>query len=205
MSALVRVSKIEGRAVPIEGHDIDTDRIIPARFLKEITFSRMGRYPFYDERFNSDGSPKPHPFNDPKFQGASLLFVESNFGCGSSREHAPQALMRWGIRAIVGVSFAEIFAGNCAMLGVPTVTVSPKDARRLLEKAKQTPETVFTLDLQKKVLFSPKGEIPIDLPESRRKAFLEGTWDSTRLLLANFPKVRDRASCLPYLNFQRRA
>ncbi len=117
-----KINQIEGKAVPVEGNDIDTDRIIPARYLKEITFTNMGKYPFYDERFDAEGKPKGHPFDLPQFQGAHLLFVNQNFGCGSSREHAPQALMRWGVRAVVGESFAEIFAGNCTMLGIPTAT-----------------------------------------------------------------------------------
>ena len=126
MSADAKVVKVTGTVIPMRGNDIDTDRIIPARYLKEITFARMGEYPFYDERFDSAGKPKAHPFNDPKYRGASILFVNKNFGCGSSREHAPQALFRFGIHAIVGESFAAIFAGNCVVMGIPTVTFTPR-------------------------------------------------------------------------------
>ena len=123
MSEIVKITNIRGTALPMRGNDIDTDRIIPARYLKEVTFARMGDYPFFDERFDAAGKTKDHVFNDPEYRGASILFVNKNFGCGSSREHAPQALYRFGLKAIVGESFAAIFAGNCTIMGVPTVTV----------------------------------------------------------------------------------
>src|SRR4051812_13623983 len=135
-----KIEKISGRAVPVVGDAIDTDRIIPARYLKEITFTNMGAYPFYDERYDSDGKLKPHAFNEPRYQGSSLLFVNGNFGCGSSREHAPQSLMRWGIKAMVGESSAEIFAGNCVMLGIPAVTVTPAEAAQLQARAHEDPQ-----------------------------------------------------------------
>jgi len=194
-----RIERIEGTAVPVEGNDIDTDRIIPARFLKEITFSNMGKYPFYDERFEADGSRKTHPFNEDRFQGASLLVSNQNFGCGSSREHAPQALMRWGVKAILAESFAEIFAGNCAMLGVPAVTASAKDIRKVVDAVKKDPKTRFTLDLCAMTLAWPAGIVKVILPEGRRKALTEGTWDSTSLLMANADKARAVARRLPYL------
>lgn len=195
-----RIERIEGTAVPVEGNDIDTDRIIPARFLKEITFSNMGQYPFYDERFAADGSKKGHPFDDPKYQGASLLFSNENFGCGSSREHAPQALFRWGVKAVVAESFAEIFAGNCAMIGMPVVTVSGADLKKALEAVKADPKTRFTLDLPKKTLSWSGHSVSIDLPEGRRQALMEGTWDSTSLLLANAAKTAAVANRLSYIS-----
>ncbi len=201
-----KVLSVQGRAVPVRGDDIDTDRIIPARYLKEITFSKMGDYPFFDERFNADGSPKPHPFNESRFQGASLLIGNVNFGCGSSREHAPQALARWGnpkhpgIKAIVAESFAEIFAGNCVMLGVPAVTASKADVAALQALAEQAPETPFTLDLAAMTLNGGGLKLAVALPESRRKALTEGTWDSTGLLRENADKVRALAEGLPYMN-----
>ena len=106
------IKRVEGRGVVVRGHDIDTDRIVPARYLKEITFSSMGEYPFFDERYDADGKPVEHPFNEDRFQGAQVLVVNRNFGCGSSREHAPQALYRWGIRVVIGESFGPIFAGS---------------------------------------------------------------------------------------------
>lgn len=213
MSKIIRV---DGTAVPVIGDDIDTDRIIPARYLKEITFSKMGDYPFFDERFNKDGSQKKHSFNDPKFKDAKILFANVNFGCGSSREHAPQALMRWGIEAIVAESFAEIFAGNCVMLGIPAVTTSKENMKHLQEIAERYPEADWTLDLINMTLQSVfvgglisanqlqlvhfKVPIEMKMPDSRRKALLEGTWDSTGLLLDNAGKVAEKATKLAYMS-----
>jgi 3-isopropylmalate/(R)-2-methylmalate dehydratase small subunit len=195
-----KITQIEGRAVAVEGNDIDTDRIIPARYLKEITFTNMGNYPFYDERFDAEGKPKGHPFDLPQFQGAHLLFVNQNFGCGSSREHAPQSLMRWGVRAIIGESFAEIFAGNCTMLGIPTVTVNHGEMMKLQTLVKEKPETKFMLDLEKKTLMSEGKEyLKFDIHESKRNALVNGTWDSTSLLLANTGKTANVAKKLPYV------
>jgi len=196
-----RIVKIEGTAVPVEGNDIDTDRIIPARYLKEITFANMGKYAFYDERFDEKGASKGHPFDLPQYRGAQLLFVNQNFGCGSSREHAPQSLMRWDIQAIVGESFAEIFAGNCTMLGIPTATVPHEDMLKLQALAKEKPQTRFTVDLEKKALFADGKEIvKFEIHESKRNAFVNGTWDSTGLLLANASKTAGVAKRLPYVS-----
>ena len=195
-----KITVVSGTALPLRGNDIDTDRIIPARYLKEITFARMGEYPFFDERFDADGKPKPHLFNDPKHKGAAILLVNKNFGCGSSREHAPQALLRFGIRAIVGESFAAIFAGNCLILGVPTVTVPASEIGKLMQLVEHDPQINFTLDLQAKRLFSG-GEVAVafDIPESARKALTEGYWDSNAVLRANLDKVRSVAASLPYM------
>ena len=149
MSDIVKITQVSGTAVPIRGNDIDTDRIIPARYLKEPTFARMGDYPFFDERFDAAGKKKDHPFNDPEYRGASILFVNKNFGCGSSREHAPQALYRFGIKAIVGESFAAIFAGNCTMMGLPTVVVDAKEIAQLMKGVEDNPRTEYTVDLAK--------------------------------------------------------
>jgi 3-isopropylmalate/(R)-2-methylmalate dehydratase small subunit len=195
------ITKIEGTAVPVEGNDIDTDRIIPARYLKEITFANMGKYPFYDERFDAQGRSKGHPFDQPQHQGAHTLLVNQNFGCGSSREHAPQSLMRWGIQAIVGESFAEIFAGNCTMLGIPTATVSQADIQKLQALAKEKPQTKFTVDLEKKNISADGKEIvKFEIHESKRNALVNGTWDSTSLLLANASKTAEVAKRLPYVS-----
>ncbi|MGN6732176.1 MAG: 3-isopropylmalate dehydratase small subunit, partial [Candidatus Binatia bacterium] len=152
MSEIVKITRISGTAVPIRGNDIDTDRIIPARYLKEPTFARMGEYPFFDERFDTAKKKKDHPFNDPEYEGASVLFVNKNFGCGSSREHAPQALYRFGIQAIVGESFAAIFAGNCTMMGLPTVTVGAKEIEQLMKSVEDNPRTEYTVDLEQKTI-----------------------------------------------------
>lgn len=199
MSNLVKITTIAGTAIPIRGNDIDTDRIIPARYLKEVSFARMGDYPFFDERFDSAGKPKLHPFNDAKYRGASILLVNKNFGCGSSREHAPQALNRFGIRAIVGESFAAIFAGNCTMIGVPTVTVSQASAELLMKAVEQNPITPFTVSIETKTITFGERRIAIDLPETYRSALTSGSWDSTALLRANLDQAKKTASKLPYI------
>jgi 3-isopropylmalate/(R)-2-methylmalate dehydratase small subunit len=200
MSQIVKITKVSGTAVPIRGNDIDTDRIIPARYLKEVTFARMGNYPFFDERFDAAAKKKDHPFNDREYKGASILFVNKNFGCGSSREHAPQALYRFGIQAIVGESFAAIFAGNCTIMGVPTVTVSAKEMEQLMKSVEENPRTEYTVNLETKTLSYGNVKIGIDLPETYRKALTTGSWDSTALLRANLEQVKRTASKLPYMN-----
>ncbi|MBM4264186.1 MAG: 3-isopropylmalate dehydratase small subunit [Deltaproteobacteria bacterium] len=199
MGDIVKIIKLSGTALPMRGNDIDTDRIIPARYLKEVTFARMGDYPFFDERFSAEGKKKDHPFNDPEYSGAAVLFVNKNFGCGSSREHAPQALNRFGIKVIVGESFAAIFAGNCTMMGVPTVTVSEKDIQQLIKSVEENPKLEYTIDLESKTLTYGKNKIAIDLPETSRTALITGSWDSTALLRANLAQVRQTATKLPYI------
>jgi 3-isopropylmalate/(R)-2-methylmalate dehydratase small subunit len=199
MSDIVKISQVSGRAVPIRGNDIDTDRIIPARYLKEPTFARMGEYPFFDERFDSAGKEKDHPFNDPEYKGASILFVNKNFGCGSSREHAPQALYRFGIKAVVGESFAAIFAGNCTMMGLPAVAVGGKDIEQLMKSVEDNPRTEYTVDLETKTISYGNQKIALDLPETYRTALTKGFWDSTALLRANLEQVRKTAGKLPYV------
>ncbi|HUI70204.1 MAG TPA: isopropylmalate isomerase, partial [Spirochaetia bacterium] len=139
---------IKGRGIVLPGDDIDTDRIIPARYLRLITFEELGKYAFFDERFDDAGKPKPHPLNDPRFTGGSILLVNRNFGCGSSREHAPQSLMRMGINAFVGESFAEIFSGNCTALGLPAVRVSRDDALQLQKLVEGDPTLEVSVDLE---------------------------------------------------------
>jgi len=199
MSEIVKITAISGTAVPIRGNDIDTDRIIPARYLKEPTFARMGNYPFFDERFDSSGKKKDHPLNDPEYRGASLLFVNKNFGCGSSREHAPQALYRFGIKAIVGESFAAIFAGNCTMMGLPAVVVGAKEIDQLIKSVEENPRTEYTVDLEKKTISYGNQKLPFDMPETYRTALTQGYWDSTVLLRANLDEVKLTAAKLPYM------
>ena len=199
MSEIVKITKIAGTAVPIRGNDIDTDRIIPARYLKEPTFVRMGNYPFFDERFDGSGKKKDHPFNDPEYKGASILFVNKNFGCGSSREHAPQALYRFGIQTIVGESFAAIFAGNCTMMGLPAVVVGAKEIAQLMKSVEENPRTEYTVDLESKTLSYGDQKIAIDLPDTYRTALTQGYWDSTALLRANLDAVKKTAAKLPYV------
>ncbi len=190
--------RLSGTAIPMIGNDIDTDRIVPARFLKELTFKKMGDYFFYDSRFDTHGNPLPHILNDPRYQGASLLIVGKNFGCGSSREHAPQAMMRYGIQAVIGISFADIFAGNCQAIGIPAVVASSEDIAGLIEAISEHPSSVWQLDLATKTVVGEKRSIAIDVPESRRQALITGTWDSTALLQANRGLIQDVANRLPY-------
>jgi 3-isopropylmalate/(R)-2-methylmalate dehydratase small subunit len=200
MSNIVKITAISGTAVPIRGNDIDTDRIIPARYLKEPTFARMGDYPFFDERFDQSGKKKDHPLNDPEYRGASLLFVNKNFGCGSSREHAPQALYRFGIKAIVGESFAAIFGGNCTMMGLPAVVVGAKEIDELIKSVEENPRTEYTVDLEKKTISYGSQKLFFDMPETYRTALTQGYWDSTALLRGNLDQVKLTAAKLPYMS-----
>ena len=201
-----RIARVSGTGLPIRGNDIDTDRIVPARYLKEVTFDRMGEYPFYDERFDESGNTRSHPFNDPQYRGASILLVNGNFGCGSSREHAPQALHRFGIQAILGESFAEIFAGNSLAIGLPVVTATPSDIQQIMDLVEEDPTVELALDLTNKSLRAGDTTIAITLPETARSALIDGHWDSTTVLAANLAKVREVAAKLPYSNgFQQSA
>jgi 3-isopropylmalate/(R)-2-methylmalate dehydratase small subunit len=190
---------IKGRAIPMPGNDIDTDRIIPARYLKCVTFEELGQYAFYDERFDEDGGSKDHPFNDERFRGGAILLVNSNFGCGSSREHAPQSLMRMGIQAIVGESFAEIFAGNCTALGIPTVRLEPKEIEFLMATVAEKPDLILTVDLSAGTVAAGDSVFSMNMPESYRQSLLAGTWDTTATLLLNLEKIAKTAQKLPYI------
>jgi len=192
------ISKIEGNAIPLIGEDIDTDRIIPARFLKEITFENMGKYAFYDARFDEAGNVLDHPFNDVRFQGASILVAGRNFGCGSSREHAPQALRRYGIQAVLAPSFAEIFRGNCKAIGVATMTVSEPAIASLQAAILGNPSLTVVVDLVARQVTAGDMRIAVDMPDSHRQAFLSGTWESIGLLVANDTLIRDKDKTLPY-------
>ncbi|MCS7225946.1 MAG: 3-isopropylmalate dehydratase small subunit [Gloeomargarita sp. SKYB31] len=172
--------QISGRAIPLVGNDIDTDRIIPARFLRCVTFDGLGAHVFADDRAQGN-----HPFDQPQYQGAAILVVNANFGCGSSREHAPQALRRWGIRAIVGESFAEIFAGNCLALGIPVATAAPDVIRTLQAQIAAEPAQAFTLDIQTLTLATDAQTWPVQMDLGAQRALLQGTWDACGQLLAN--------------------
>ena len=195
-----KILRISGKAVVLRGDDIDTDRIIPARFLKEITFSNLGKYPFYDERVNADSTLKDHPFNDPQNQDGEILFVNKNFGCGSSREHAPQSLFRWGIKAIVGESFAEIFASNCLTLGIPVLRIAENDMREVQKLAHSNRDSVWVADVENNTLSTDNFSVAANMPEQSQKALLHGHWNSTDLLLENMNKVRQLSQQLPYIS-----
>jgi 3-isopropylmalate/(R)-2-methylmalate dehydratase small subunit len=195
---MTALKEYSGTALAVRGSDIDTDRIIPARFMRCVTFDGLGKYAFYDMRFDAQGQTKPHPFNDPAFAGSSILIAGKNFGCGSSREHAPQALAKWGIGALIAVSFAEIFAGNCTMMGIPAVRVSESDAQELMDLVEKNPGTRLDVDLESRMIRCGSRSWPLDMPESYRKALIDGSWDSTGILFANKQKILELSSRLPY-------
>ena len=199
MSEAVRAVTV-GRAIPMPGNDIDTDRIIPARYLKNVTFDGLGEAAFIDERAADHKAGRTHPFDDPRYEGGSILLVGRNFGCGSSREHAPQALQRFGIRALVGESFAEIFSGNCTVLGIPVVRAAAADVERLQALVAEQPATEVTVDLEARQVTAGAVHCSVDLPDGARLALVRGTWDSTTLLLANRDRIAATAGRLPYLN-----
>ena len=189
-----------GTALALRGGDIDTDRIIPARFLKGISFAGLGEHVFADERYAVQRKGGVHPLDDPNHRGARILLVNKNFGCGSSREHAPQALRRWGITAVVGESFGEIFAGNCVALGVPCLRVTADEAARLQEAAEADSDRSFAIDLEEKTIRSGNLVVNVELPEGARVQFLGGTWDATSTLLEAGDGIERTAARLPYLN-----
>ncbi len=195
-----KIEKVSGPAVAVHGDDIDTDRIIPARFLKTITFEGLGDHLFEDDRVESQARGKVHPFDDPAHKGARILLGGSNFGCGSSREHAPQAIIRWGIGAVVAVSFAEIFSGNSMMIGLPCATVSEDQMQKLMALADSQPTLEFALDLETSTLKAGDLVVPVSLPASTRAALLSGDWDATALLLAHYEEVEAAAARLPYVS-----
>jgi 3-isopropylmalate/(R)-2-methylmalate dehydratase small subunit len=187
--------EIVGRGIPLPGNDVDTDRIIPARYLKSVTFERLEEHVFGDARKQDP----EHPFNQPAYQGASVLVVGLNFGCGSSREHAPEALRRWGIRGIVGGSFAEIFFGNCTALGIPCVTAAPADLEWLQRAVAREPGRELTLDLEQGEVRFGDRTIPVRVPEGTRQQLTTGTWNATSVLLEAGDAIERTARALPYV------
>ena len=196
--ALDPITQITGRAVAVPGDDIDTDRIIPARFMKCVTFDGLGEYAFYDERREADGSEKTHPLNDPTFLGANILISGSNFGCGSSREHAPQALYRFGFRAILAESFAEIFFGNATTLGMPCAVMSGADLRALAGLVAEDPKQLITVDLLEGKVSAADIDFPASVPDHAREALISGRWDAIADLLEGITQVREVAKKLAY-------
>lgn len=191
-----QIHTLKGSGIPLTGNDIDTDRIIPARFLRCVTFDQLGQQVFADDRQQADGQ---HPFDLPQFQGASLLVVNGNFGCGSSREHAPQAISKWGIKAIIGESFAEIFFGNCLAIGIPCVTASPEAIQQLQAQLHQHPETDVQIDLDQQTLTWADVSHSIGMGEGPRQMLVSGTWDACGQLLAQAEQIQATTERLPYL------
>lgn len=187
----------------MRGDDIDTDRIMPARFLRAVTFEGLERHLFEDERAGSVAAAQAHgvhPFDNPHYQGASVLLVNSNFGCGSSREHAPQALRRWGIRAVVGESFSEIFFGNAVMIGMPCVTAAPDEVRELMERVEERPDARLRIDLKARTCELDGFTCAVAISSHVRDAFVTGAWDTTGLLLERYDEVDAVSGRLPYVS-----
>ncbi len=192
-----KITQIKGQCISLIGNDIDTDRIIPARFLKCVNFDSLGESVFADDRKNLKGR---HPFDLEENKNASILVVNSNFGCGSSREHAPQALLRWGIKAIIGESFADIFYSNCIAIGIPCFTL----AKELIQKIQKNRDEKFLfleIDLKKSLAKSKDLNLNLEMKESSRKMFISGEWDATSTLLENVNLIENKFNQLPYVKF----
>ena len=199
--ALEKITKVSGRGVHVPGDDIDTDRIIPARFMKCVTFDGLGEFAFYDVRFNSEtGEKTDHPLNDPRFAGASILVAGVNFGCGSSREHAPQSLKKYGFNAVIAESFAEIFFGNSTTLAMPCVIATAADIVKLRDAIEADPATKVTIDVDKlRVTTSGGLDFPVTMPDSARDALVSGRWDPIQELLDNDKAIESKARELHYV------
>ena len=191
------ITDVSGTGVPIPGDDVDTDQILPAKFMKEVTFDNMADYLFYDARRDDDGEFNDHPLN--RFEGASIAVVNSNFGCGSSREHAPQAMMRWGIDGVVGESYAEIFRDNCKSLGIPAVTTDHETVVELQEWIEANPDGDVEIDVEGETVTYGGTTIDVDVDSAMREALVEGIWDTTALMYSNRSKVDETVADLPYV------
>jgi 3-isopropylmalate/(R)-2-methylmalate dehydratase small subunit len=191
-----KIKQISGKGVPVVGNDIDTDRIIPARFLRCVTFDGLGEQAFIDDRAQAKGE---HPFDLPQYQEANILVVNGNFGCGSSREHAPQSLSRWGIQGIIGESFAEIFLGNCIAIGLPCVTLSSALVQQIQEAIKNNPYLPVAIDLVAMTVTCGDSVFNAAIGEGAKQMFIEGTWDNCGQLMQNKTAIATTASKLPYV------
>jgi 3-isopropylmalate/(R)-2-methylmalate dehydratase small subunit len=199
--ALAKIEQVTGTAVFVPGDDIDTDRIIPARFMKCVTFDGLGQYMFHDVRFTESGGEREHPLNDPRFAGAKILLSGANFGCGSSREHAPQAIAKSGFQAVIAESFAEIFFGNSTTLGMPCVSLSHDQIAAIAALIDREPKTNVTVDLVAKQVRAGDLAFSFDIKPGARDALIQGQWDPIGQLLDGAAKVKETASRLPYLGF----
>ena len=195
--SLAPIQQISGRAVPVEGDDIDTDRIIPARYMRCVTFDGLGEFLFRDIRQTPEGKSTNHPIDQPKFQGATILVSGMNFGCGSSREHAPQAIVRAGFKAVIAGNFAEIFFGNSTTLGLPCVGAKKEDLQALTQLIQAEPNTTVKIDLEKLLVTAGKLSFPVTMKASAQQGLRTGRYDAIADLLANLPKVQSMASLAP--------
>jgi 3-isopropylmalate/(R)-2-methylmalate dehydratase small subunit len=196
---IIKIKDFKGKGIAVRGNEIDTDRIIPARFMKCITFDGLGAYAFNDERVDGNGKSKGHPFDDKRWSGHPVLVGNANFGCGSSREHAPQALKDYGVMVVIAESFAEIFAGNCSSLGMPALTLTNADIASLQDLIEKHPDTEISIDLVKMKVTAGKNEWTAKMPESYRNALLDGSWDSTAVLAEGGKEIDGIAARLPYV------
>jgi 3-isopropylmalate/(R)-2-methylmalate dehydratase small subunit len=192
----MNITAITGTGLTLRGDDIDTDQILPARYLKAITFQGMEAHIFADNRTAEQLRQRKHPIDDPKFAGATILLVNKNFGCGSSREHAPQGLRRYGFQAIIGESFGEIFAGNCVSVGMPCIQASAETVAQLQRINLTKPKTPITLDLTEMTVTAGDEIFPVTLAEGRRRQFVEGSWDPTAVLLSAGDAIEERLASL---------
>jgi len=191
-----QITAVSGRGIPLLLDDIDTDRIIPARYLRCVTFEGLGEHAFEDDRKQDPN----HPFDNPRYKGAAVLIAGRNFGCGSSREHAPQALIRWGIKAVVAESFAEIFFGNCTSNGVPAVTASTEDLRKLAAVIEADPQATVTVDLVAGRIGAGSVSVPCTMQTGAKQALVTGNWDFLGQLVDAAAEVKTKAASIPYLN-----
>jgi len=196
---LAKIEQVGGHGVYVPGDDIDTDRIIPARYMKCVTFDGLGEFMFYDVRFDEKGNKRKHPLNDPKFDGASILISGNNFGCGSSREHAPQAIYRYGFRAVIAQGFAEIFFGNSTTLGMPCVCASREDIQKIAVAVEADPRMEITIDLKGQQIRFGGQSVPCTIRDSARSALLAGMWDPIAELLEGNEAVEATAGRLAYM------
>jgi len=197
MSDDQHITDVSGTGVPIPGDDVDTDQILPARFMKEVTFDNMADYLFYDVRRDEDGEFNDHPLN--RFDGASIAVVNSNFGCGSSREHAPQAMMRWGVDGVVGESYAEIFRDNCKSLGIPAATADHETVTELQSWIEDNPDGDIHIDVEAETVTYGDRTIDVEIDDAMQEALTEGIWDTTALMYSNMSKVEATVDGLPYV------
>ncbi|MDJ0771891.1 MAG: 3-isopropylmalate dehydratase small subunit [Mastigocoleus sp. MO_167.B18] len=192
------VKAVSGRGIPLVGNDIDTDRIIPARFLRCVTFDGLGEHAFEDDRKALAGK---HPFDQPRYKGANILVVNRNFGCGSSREHAPQAISKWGIQALIGESFAEIFFGNCVAMGIPCVTMDPEKVKEIQQILTNNPQAGVSINLEMMQVLCGDFSASVSINRGARNMFISGTWDACGQLVANAARVQETAMQLPYVSW----